>query len=35
MSEKLIHCGEGDEAGIPELIGDEDEIQFLISVGYV
>jgi hypothetical protein len=28
----FIHCGDG--AGIPELVGDEDEILFLILVGY-
>jgi len=30
----LIHYGDGDEAGIPEPIGDGDEIQFVIPVGY-
>jgi len=32
----LIHFGDGDgdEARIPEPIGDRDEIQFLIPVGY-
>jgi len=29
-----IQCGEGDGAGIPELVGDGDEVQFLISVEY-
>jgi len=31
---KIILYGDGDEAGIAELIGDGDEIQFIISVGY-
>jgi len=31
---KIIQLGDGDEAGIPEPVGDGDEIQFLISVGY-
>ncbi|RHN46566.1 hypothetical protein MtrunA17_Chr7g0243591 [Medicago truncatula] len=34
IKKKLIHCGEGDEAGLPEPIGDGDEIQFLIPIGY-
>jgi len=34
LSKKFIHCGDGDEMGIPEPIGDGDEIQFLIPVGY-
>jgi len=32
--EKIIHCGDGDEAGIPKPDGDGDEIQFFIPVGY-
>jgi len=31
---KNIQCGDGDGAGIPEPVGDGDEVQFLISVGY-
>jgi len=34
LLKKFIQCGDGDGAGIPEPVGDEDEIQFLISVGY-
>jgi len=34
LLKNLIHCGDGDEAGIPGAIRDGDEIQFLISVGY-
>jgi len=34
LIKKMIHCGDGDEAKILELVGDDDEIQFLISVGY-
>jgi len=30
----LIHCGDGNEVGIPKLVADGDEIQFLIFVGY-
>jgi len=31
---KIIQCGDGDEARIPEIIGDGDEIQFLIPIEY-
>jgi len=31
---KIIHCGDGDEAGISEPVGDEDEIRFLIPFRY-
>jgi len=34
FNKKIIQCGDGDEAGIPEPVGDGDEIQFLIPVGY-
>jgi len=30
----MVHCRYGDGAGIPEPIGDGDEMQFLIPVGY-
>jgi len=31
---KFIQCGDGDGAGIPEPVGDGNEIQFLILGGY-
>ena len=31
---KIIQCGDGDGAGIPEPVEDGDGIQFLIPVGY-
>jgi len=31
---QIIQCGDGDGAGIPEPVGDGNEIQFLIPVGY-
>jgi len=31
---KNIQCGDGDETGIPERVGDGDGVQFLIPVGY-
>jgi hypothetical protein len=31
---KVIHYGDGDEAGIPEPVGDGDEIRFFIPTGY-
>jgi len=31
---KDIQCRNGDEAGIPQPVGDEDEVQFLIPVEY-
>jgi len=31
---KIIQCGNGDEAGVPEPVGDRDEVQFLIPVRY-
>jgi len=34
IKKKIIQCGDGDEVGIPEPIGDGDEVQFLISVEY-
>ena len=34
LLKKIIQCGDGDGAGIPEPVGDGDEIQFLIPVGY-
>jgi len=30
----FIKCGDGDETGIPEPVGDGDGIQLLIPVGY-
>ena len=34
LIKKIIQCGDGDGAGIPEPVGDGDGIQFLIPVGY-
>jgi len=34
LLKKIIQCWNGDEAGIPKPVGDGDEIQFLIPVGY-
>jgi len=31
---KVIHCWDGDEAEIPEPVGDGDKVQFLIPAGY-
>jgi len=31
---KIIQCADGDEAEIPEPVGDGDGVQFLIPVGY-
>jgi len=31
---KIIQCGDRDGVGIPEPVGDEDEVQLLIPVGY-
>jgi len=34
IKKKIIQCGDRDEAGIPEPVGDNDGVQFLILVGY-
>jgi len=34
LLKKIFNVGRGDEVGIPEPVGDGDEIQFLIPVGY-
>lgn len=34
LLKKIIQCGDGDGAGIPEPVGDEDEVQFIIPVEY-
>jgi len=34
IKKKYIQCGDGDEAVIPEPVGDGDKIQHLILVGY-
>jgi len=31
---KMIHYGDKDETGIPESVGNKDEIQFLIPIRY-